>query len=110
MRTTLCPFASVEHYQAQRMVIGQQHPQLGGTEEVGGSGAVLQRDHALIGVGMKPTMADEVQDVPGTREQCLLQILPGMTLQPGHLCQPLSLKLCQRRVDALLFAGHIQLR
>ena len=49
-------------------------------------------------------MSDEVEDMPGTREQRLLQVLPAVSSQPGDLDETLALQGCQGGGDALLLS------
>jgi len=47
-------------------VISKQSPELPGVQEVCFSRFVLEGDEPLIGIGVKTTVPDEVEDVPGT--------------------------------------------
>ena len=79
---------SIQDNQAQRAMIGEQHPEILAADHPSPPVFVLKDQSAILGRVIKARMADEMEDVVLSILQSALQSQQRSDLQPIHRYQP----------------------
>lgn len=68
-------------------MVGQQPAELGGLQDMFVTFLAHQGDESLVCLKVKPTVTNEMKDVPGALPHHALQITPRLPLKPNQIQQ-----------------------
>ena len=103
-------FTRIEDRKLHRPVCAEEPAEIRGRKHLGMPVLIGERNEALASPSIEATVADEMDDVPGTRPEPRLEAAPGLLFEPLEVDPAGLLQWCDCLVQAVLLVFDAQQR